>query len=98
LIIAGRAEPFRHGLSRFAIAGVELPQLTIAVWPNRIDLDYRKGSDWGPAQVSALFQLLWMVQQMAPNAKISHSFEGTSLRTESFAQAWDEYRRFRSRG
>jgi hypothetical protein len=98
LVVAGRAEPFRQGLSRFAIAGVELPPLTIAVWPDRIDLDYRMGSDWGAAQLSAFFELLWVIQQMAPNAQISHACEGGSRRTESFATAWKEYQRFRSHG
>jgi hypothetical protein len=96
LVIDGRVEPFRHGLTQFSLSGVRLPQLTVAVSPNEIEFDYRMGSEWGPSQVAALFDFLWTIQQMAPPAKISHSHEGESKRTPSFTDAWGEFTRDKS--
>ena len=96
LVISGRAERFRHGLKKFSISGVELPQLTVAVSPNEIEFDYRMGSQWGPSQVAALFDFLWSIQEMAPDAKISHSHEGDSKRSPSFTVAWREFTREKS--
>jgi hypothetical protein len=90
------AGPFRHGLSRLTVAGVELPSLTLAVWPDRISLDYQVGAHWGPSQLSAFFEFLWTIQQKAPQAEISHFHEGLNERTKSFDVAWQEYKRFRS--
>lgn len=92
LATSGRVEPFRHGLTRFTVSGVAIPQLTIEVSANEIGFDYRMGSDWGPSQVTALFDFLWSIQQLAPAATISHSHEGDSKPTQSFANAWREFK------
>jgi hypothetical protein len=92
-LMAGRVEPFRHGLSRLTVGGVELPPLTIAVWPDRVAFDYQVGPAWGPPQLSALFELLWAIQRIAPSAEISHFHEGCNERTASFDLAWGQYRR-----
>jgi hypothetical protein len=78
-VMAGRAEPFRHGLSRLTVARIELPSLTIAIWPDRVSFDYRMGDEWGPAQLSALFEFLWAIQQIAPDAALSHSMRGARI-------------------
>ena len=93
LVISGAADPFRHGLTQLSISGVELPQLTVAVSPSEISFDYRMGSEWGPSEVAALFDFLRSIHQMAPDAKISHSHEGDSKRSPSFANAWREFTR-----
>lgn len=96
LVISGRAEPFRHGLTQFSISGVDLPQLTVAVYPSEIEFDYRMGSEWGPPQLTALFAFLWTIQQMAPDATISHAHEGDSGRSQSFADTWHDFQREKS--
>jgi len=50
------------------------------------------GPEWGPKQVAALFAFLWDIQQMAPNARISHALEGSSECTTSFMNAWDAFK------
>lgn len=95
-LMAGRAEPFRHGLSRLTVAGIELPPLTIAVWPDAVVFDYQVGPAWEPPQLSALFEFLWAIQRIAPSAEISHFQEGCEGRTASFDLAWRQYRRFKT--
>jgi hypothetical protein len=95
-VMAGRAEPFRHGLSRLTVEGIEVPSLTVAVWPGRVSFDYRTGAEWGPAQLSALFEFLWVMQQIAPDATFSHFHEGCKDRTQAFDLAWHQYRQLRS--
>ena len=96
LVISGRVENFRHGLTCFSFSGVVLPQLTVAVSPNEIAFDYRMGSEWGPSQVAALFDFLWAIQEMAPDAKIFHVHEGGSEASPSFANAWRDFKREKS--
>lgn len=96
LVIDGRAESFRHGLTVFSIDGVEIPQLTVAVSPIEIGFDYCMGPEWGPKQVSALFKFLWAIQSMVPNAKITHLHEGRSEPSSSFKKAWEEFVREKS--
>ena len=92
LIISGRAKSFRHGLAELSISGIVIPQLTVAVSPNKIEFDYRMGLEWGPSELDALFDFLWSVQQLAPAATISHSYEGDSKPTQIFARLWDEFK------
>ena len=91
--LAGRLESFRHGLNLFSFSGVEIPQLTVAIRESGIEFDYRMGAGWGQSQVSALFEFLWAIQRMAPNATITHGFEGASEATAEFETAWHQFRR-----
>ena len=93
LVVAERAEPFRHGLTNLRISGVDLPHLTIAICPNTITFDYRMGSEWGATQLNAFFDLLFFIQKMVPGAIISHAFEGAADRSEGFTEAWSIFRR-----
>lgn len=96
LLLDGQVEPFRHGLNSFEFNGVEIPQLTVAVWPTSIAFDYRMGPEWGPSQVAALFDFLWAIQQMAPDARISHLEEGGSQCSPQFTNAWNNFTRGKS--
>jgi len=96
LVISGRAEPFRHGLAQLSISGIDLPPLTVAVYPNQVEFDYRMGSEWGPSQLAALFDFLWAIQQMAPDATISHVDEGGSSPSPSFTNAWHDFKCIRN--
>jgi len=96
LVVDGLVEPFRHGLERLIVFGAVLPQLSICAWPNQIHFDYRMGSEWGPPQLSALFEFLWIIQRMAPDAEITHAHEGDSNRTFSFSEAWRDFRSIQS--
>ena len=59
LVATGEAEAFHICVSGVTAAGVTLPMLGIFVWQDTIELDYRMGADWGPAQVVGFFELLW---------------------------------------
>ena len=96
--LAGRIESFRHGLSLFTFSGAEIPQLTIFITDSSVEFDYRMGTDWGQSQVSALFDFLWAIQQMAPDATITHGFEGASEPTPEFNTAWHQFRRSKTAG
>ena len=68
---------------------MELKGLAIFVWPDSIDFDYRMGLDWGAEELAALFDFLWEIQQIAPEAKISHSDEGLwPKNTKEFGAVW----------
>src|SRR5262249_52375013 len=58
LVAAGEAEPFHHCVGGLVAGGVELPVLGVFVWGNAVELDYRMGREWGPAQVDGFFELL----------------------------------------
>jgi len=49
------------------------------------------GVDWGPKQLKAFLEFLAGVVQLAPSAKITHRFEGSSNDTPGFTEAVVEY-------
>jgi hypothetical protein len=92
----GRLESFRHGLELFTFSGVEIPSLTIAVRDESVEFDYRMGAAWGISEVSALFDFLWVIQQMAPNAIITHGCEGVGQGAPEFDTAWNHFKHTKS--
>ncbi|MBX7105944.1 MAG: hypothetical protein K1X57_17815 [Gemmataceae bacterium] len=58
LVAAGEAEAFHLCIGGVVAGGVELPVLGVFVWPGCVELDYRMGREWGPAQVAGFFALL----------------------------------------
>lgn len=92
LVAAGEAEPFIHCVGGLVAGGVELPELGVFVWGNAVELDYRMGRGWGPAQVEGFFELLWDCCNLDQNARvIPADCEGPPF-PEKFSQAWDSYR------
>ncbi len=74
--VQGKSESFRHGLQGFIFNGVKIPQLSICVGDTGIEFDYRMGKDWGAKETWALFEFLFHIKGIAPNAKITQSDEG----------------------
>ena len=89
--IWGRRLRSLHGLDCFAIDGVEIPQLTIAIWPKKITFDYQIGPDWGPEQLAALFEFLKRIKQKAAKARLIHAVETGTWVSETFEDVFVEY-------
>ena len=68
-----------------------MPQLAIEVLPDQISFDYRMGSDWGAPQLLAFFAFLADVVRLAPNAIVTHQFEGAEKVTPIFTEVWQDY-------
>lgn|GEM_PF-680203 len=93
LVVEGKAEPFRYGLTNLKIGTITLPDLTIHVKSNAVSFDYRMGTQWGPLEVEALFAFLWNLVRDIPNAEVFHAEEGLYQNpTEVFSRAWQRYR------
>lgn len=90
-VVRGEIPQFRHGLTNFQVAGVELYGLTICVSSNQISFDYQMGDDWDAPQVTALLDLLTTIRRLAPDAQISHQFEGAGKNTPGFTETVQEY-------
>lgn len=55
-------------------------------------LDYNPGNDWNEERVTALFQLLWLIKQNIPNARIIHADEGCHHHPHpEFTKAFDAF-------
>lgn len=91
LVAAGEAEAFHHCIEGVVAGGVELPVLGVFVWQDVVELDYRMGPDWGPAQVAGFFELLRDCCALDPAAVVLPAeFEGPPY-PDRFLQAWSSY-------
>ncbi len=92
LVAAGEAEAFHHCIDAVVVGGVELPVLGVFVWPDIIELDYRMGREWGPAQVAGFFELLRDCCALDPASTVAPAiFEGPPY-PERFSRAWSSFR------
>jgi hypothetical protein len=91
LVVSGDAEAFSHCVEGVIAAGVKLPVLGVFVLPTIVELDYRMGQEWGPAQVAGFFELLKDLCNLDSSAVIVPAkFEGPPY-PERFLQAWSMY-------
>ncbi len=90
-VVSGDVVQFRHGLTNLQIAGVELLGLTICISSDQISFDYQTGDDWDAPQVAAFLELLAGVIRLAPEATITHQFEGSNKNTPGFTETVHEY-------
>ena len=92
LVAQGEAEPFHHCIDIVMADGVKLPTLGVFVFGNLIELDYRMGPEWGPAQVAGFFQLLWDCCALDLAAIVMPAeFEGPPY-PELFSRLWFAYK------
>jgi hypothetical protein len=92
LVAAGEAEAFHHCIEGVESGGVELPVLGVFVWPDIVELDYRMGREWGPAQVAGFFALLRECCALDPSAAVVPAeFEGPPY-PDRFLKAWSSYK------
>lgn len=95
-VVKKRSYTFRHALYKLSISGIVIPQLTIGVFPYRIEFDYRMGNEWGPKTLTALFEFLWSIQEIAPAAVIRHFHEGQYENpTKSFTDTWLRFKQLK---
>lgn len=71
----GEIESFRHLLKEFDINGTLIPQLSVCIEKGEISFDYRKGKEWGPEQVKALFEFLSRIKDRAKKVRIIQADE-----------------------
>jgi len=91
LVAAGEAEPFHHCVGGLLAGGVELPVIGVFVWGNAVELDYRMGPEWGPAQVAGFFELLRDCCVLDPAASVVPAdCEGPPY-PKQFSRAWASY-------
>ena len=98
LVAQGGAAPFHHCVGGIQVGDVVLPDLGLFVFKDMIELDYRMGADWGQEQVSALFQLLFEICEMAPQAVVPPAESEGPPFPDRFSTAWGEYRREKKSG
>ena len=92
LVVSGEAESFHAVLRGISFDGVVIPDLGVFVFPEAVYLDYRMGADWGPAQLSALFELLNQLQLLDREAVVTLPEECTAEARKRFATAFADYR------
>lgn len=91
LVVSGEAEPFHHCIEGMLVSGVELPVLGVFVWQDGIELDYRMGQDWGPAEIAGFFELLRNCCALDPAAAIAPAELEGPPDPELFLQVWLAY-------
>lgn len=95
LVTEGHADAFHFGLTSITAFGTELPELGVFVFPDCIELDYRMGPEWGPAQVAGFFELLHDCASLDPAAIVLPAETEGPPYPERFARAWATYDRQR---
>jgi hypothetical protein len=91
LVAAGEAEPFYHCFGGLVAGGVELPVLGVFVFGNALELDYRMGPPWGPAQVAGFFELLRDCCALDPAARVVPADVEGPPYPELFSTVWASY-------
>jgi hypothetical protein len=92
LVVTGEAQPFHTILQGITYSGAVIPDLGVFIFPGAIVLDYRKGSNWDAARLTALFELLRQLQSIDPDASISLSKTFFSSKWQAqFATAFARY-------
>ena len=71
LVTRGEAAPFHMLVRGLSFSGATIPDLGVFILPQRIILDYRMGSAWGPAELVALFELFKAIHRLDPGATIT---------------------------
>ena len=69
-----------------------LPVLGVFVWQDVVELDYRMGPDWGPAQVVGFFELLRDCCALDPAAVVLPAEVEGPPYPDRFLQAWSSYK------
>jgi hypothetical protein len=91
LVAAGEADAFHHCVEGVVAGGVELPVLGVFVWPDVVELDYRMGREWGPAQVAGFFELLRECCALDPSAVVVPATSEGPPYPQRFLRAWSSY-------
>jgi hypothetical protein len=95
LVIEGRADPFHYCLGGIRVAGFELPDLGIFVFPDGIELDWRMGPEWTEANILAFFELLHLLSEIAPSIEFADAGVEGLPEPEKFFSFREAYERER---
>lgn len=88
LVVSGEAEPFHVVFGGLQSQSVVIPDLGVFVFPDRLALDYRMGSEWGPGQLLAFFELLADLVALDPQASLSLEDGPLDEVVARFQRAW----------
>ena len=91
LVVAGEAESFHAVLTGISFKETLIPDLGVFVFPDSIYLDYRMGPQWRVAEVRALFELLYRLQNLERNALVTLPQECVAEVRERFTAAFSGY-------
>ncbi|WP_442481561.1 hypothetical protein [Aeoliella sp. SH292] len=95
LVLSGEAEPFHVVFGGITAKGVVIPDLGVFVFQECIALDYRMGSEWGPPELDAFFELLVELSALDPACRVALD-DGQPVSQASFNEAFHRFRRERS--
>lgn len=91
LVARGERDPFHLLIQGLTVGGVTIPDLGAFVFKDSICLDHRPGESWGSPQLSALFALLFELQQEDTQVLVALDKHATPTWQERFRSAWGSY-------
>jgi hypothetical protein len=91
LVVQGRAEPFHLLIGGLTLHEIIIPDLGIFVWDDSLYIDYRMGSEWGPAELGALFECLYHINKIAPEMQVVLEDGVIEQVQKRFRQVWQHY-------
>jgi hypothetical protein len=91
LVTEYRASHFHIVVIGISLNGMTIPDLGVFVFQKNISLDYRMGSRWEPAQLSALFKLLSQIKKIAPEMNITLQEGEPEENQKRFQKALNQY-------
>ena len=92
MVAANHADAFHHTIAGLVAGGVELPVLGVFVWSNCVELDYRMGPEWGPAEVAGFFELLRDCCEIEVGAAVLPADSEGPPYPDRFMRAWSLFR------
>lgn len=87
----GRVDSFHCCFGGILIGGTVIPDLGIFVFKDAVQIDFRMGNDWNPANVGAFFKLLACLKSLAPESKIKSAATEGLMDEASFMTALRPY-------
>jgi hypothetical protein len=91
LVIQGEAAPFHVVMQGLSFSETTIPDLGIFIFSQRIIIDYRMGSAWGPAELIALFEMFKEIHRLDPDATIRLPHEVLPTMRSQFERVWHDY-------
>ncbi len=88
LVVKDLADQFCVWMSEVVFDGVPLPELGCIVCPDQIEVCYRMGKEWDAVKVSAFFQIIRRLTEIAPAYKFE--FDGYP-NPKLFLDTWSEF-------
>ena len=89
LVVVGKAQPFHVILGGIKSSGIDIPDLGIFVFQEEICIDYKMGTEWGPEQLQAFFELLFDI--VALDRDLSIELQHGDVNQKKFSEIWSQW-------